>query len=241
MDDRSQWQKEKYSRFWINRVKQYGFDSYCKGLCKMIEDKQPQSVYELAIGTGWPFAINFFQKGIQVSGSDISEILIEDVNRHYPQIRTSVGSYEELIPGQEKFDIVYCFRSTWYFKDIFKALDNMLSMAKKGGSVMFDIMNKDSVFVKNFILKHRFLLPYTFVKNIFKKIANVLLGRNYLMQDLWNIHEIPVSALDIESYLNKQGITFKKYSINQIEEGKDAEFTNGGRFNSKIVYDCEVK
>lgn len=241
MENRSQWQREKYSRFWIDRVKQYGFDAYCKGLCEMVESKQPVSVYELAIGTGWPFAINFFQKGIQVSGSDISEILIEDINNHYPKIRTFAGSYEELNLGPEKFDVVYCFRSTWYFPDIFKALDGMFDIAKSGGSVLFDIMNKDSAFVKNFILKHRVLLPYTLAKNITKKIINKVFGKNYLMQHLWDIHEIPVSALAIEAYLNKRGITFKKYSINQIEGGIETKFVNTGWFNSKVVYDCEVK
>ena len=64
MNNRQKWQKELYSKYWINKVKKYGFDSYCKGLCKLIESKSPNSVYELAIGTGYPFAINFFQKGI---------------------------------------------------------------------------------------------------------------------------------------------------------------------------------
>ena len=146
MENRLRWQKEMYSRFWIYRVKQYGFDAYCKGLCEMVESKQPISVYELGIGTGWPFAINFFQKGIKVSGSDISEILIEEINNNCPAIRTYVGSYEELKLVSEKFDVVYCFRSTWYFQDIFKALDVMFEMTNRGGSVIFDIMNRDSSF-----------------------------------------------------------------------------------------------
>lgn len=241
MKNRLQWQKEKYSRFWIDRVKQYGFDAYCKGLCEMVESKKPVSVYEFAIGTGWPFAISFFQKGIQVSGSDISDILIKGINSHHPEIRTFLGSYEELNPGLEKFDVVYCFRSTWYFPNIFKALDFMFEMTKSGGSVIFDIMNKDSAFVKNSLLKHRLLLPYTLAKNIIKKIVNKLFGKNYLMQHLWDIHEIPVSALAIETYLNKRGIAFKKFSINQVEKGIQTVFINRGRFNSKIVYDCEVK
>jgi len=240
MEDRLKWQKEKYSRFWINRVKKYGFDAYCQGLCEMVESKKPGSVYELGIGTGWPFAINFFQKGIQVTGSDISDILINEINSNYPEIRTSVGSYEELNLGEEKFDVVYCFRSTWYFEDIFKALDVMFDMTKSGGSVIFDIMNKDAVFLKT-ILKHRLLLPYTFAKNITKKILNKLFSKNYLMQNLWDIHEIPVSALSIEVYLNKRGVTFKKFSINQIEKGIQEAFIDSGRFNSKVVYDCEVK
>ena len=85
------------------------------------------------------------------------------------------------------------------------------------------------------------MLPYTLAKNIIKKIVNKLFDKNYLMQNLWDIHEIPVSALSIEAYLNKRGITFKKFSINQIEKGIQEAFIDSGRFNSKAVYDCEVK
>jgi ubiquinone/menaquinone biosynthesis C-methylase UbiE len=241
MNNRLRWQKEKYSRFWLKRVEEYGFDSYCKGLCKIVEEKTPKSVYEIAIGTGWPFAINFIKKGIEVAGSDISKILIDDVNKHFPDIQTSVASYEELSLIKEKFDVVYCFRSTWYFSDIFKAIDSMFNLAVSGGCVIFDIMNEDSPFFKILIFKHRFLLPYTLFKNIVKKFANIFFGKSYLQQDLWNIHEIPVSAKKVDSYLKSKGIKFKKYSINQVENGLNGNFINNGRFNSKIIYDCQVK
>jgi hypothetical protein len=43
--------------------------------------------------------------------------------------------------------------------------------------------------------------------------------KNYLMQDLLDIHEIPVSPLEIEVCPNDSGIAFKKCLINQVEEG----------------------
>jgi len=240
MKDRLTWQKEKYSRFWINRVKYYGFDSYCKGLCMLVESKEPSSVFEVGIGTGFPFGINFFQKGIQVTGCDISDILIKEVNRNYPEIRAYVGSYEECNFGEEKYDVVYCFRSTWHFEDIFKALDVMFDMTKSGGSVVFDIMNKDSVFFKLTILKHRLLVPYTLAKNIIKIVVNNLLAKNYLLQNLWDIDEIPVSTFSIDAYLNKRGVAFKRYSINQIEKGHYDTSVKRVCFQSKVVYDCKA-
>jgi len=237
MNDINYWIKNKYSYYWIDRVKEYGFDEYCKGLCAVVENKHPKSVYEIGIGTGWPFAINFYNKGMKVSGSDISEILIKDLNTHFPEIRASIGSYDEIKCEIEKYDVVYCFRSTWYFSDIFKALDVMFNMSKNGGSVVFDIMNSDSLFNRMIILKHRFLLPYNFVKNIVKLALNLVLGKKYLLQDLWNIHEIPVSVFHVEEYLINRGIKFKIYSISELERGRSASIGNP-KASSKVLFDC---
>jgi ubiquinone/menaquinone biosynthesis C-methylase UbiE len=174
---------------------------------------------------------------MKVSGSDISEILIKDLNTHFPEIRTTIGSYDEIKCEIEKYDVVYCFRSTWYFSDIFKALDVMFNMSKNGGSVVFDIMNSDSLFNRMIILKHRFLLPYNFVKNIVKLALNLVLGKKYLMQDLWNIHEIPVSVYQVEKYLINRGIKFKIYSISELESGRSASIANP-KASSKVLFDC---
>jgi SAM-dependent methyltransferase len=237
--DRDNWQKRHYAKFWFYQVERYGFDAYCKGLFNLLLSKGPQSVYELAIGTGWPFAIGLFDKGVSVSGSDISELLTADINRKYPGISVKAESYEE-IKGNSgvKYDIVYCLRSTWYFPDLFKALDTMFSLAKDDGWVLFDIMNKDSDHIQNIVKRHRMLLPYTVAKNIFKLGMNKVLKRNYLVQDVWNIHEIPVSGKAVEGYLNERKISFKKYSINQITDGLESNFLNEGYQNSKIVFEC---
>jgi SAM-dependent methyltransferase len=239
MSNRQKWQKELYSKYWLNKVKKYGFDSYCKGLCKLIESKSPNSVYELAIGTGYPFAINFFKKGILVKGSDISEILIQELRNNCPDIQSQIISYEKIEP-EDPVDVVYCFRSTWYFPDILKALDVMFSLAKKGGCVFFDIMNKDNDYIKKIVIYHRFMIPFTLSKNIFKYTVNKLLGKNYLLQDLWNIQEIPVSEKLIIKYLNDKNISYRKYSINQVIDNTDSNFITLGEFNSKIVFECIV-
>ncbi len=114
----------------------------------------------------------------------------------------------------------------------------MFSLAKDDGWVLFDIMNKDSDHIQNIVKRHRMLLPYTVAKNIFKLAMNKVLKRNYLVQDIWNIHEIPVCVKAIESYLNERKISFKKYSINQITDGLESSFLNEGYYNSKIVFEC---
>lgn len=241
MKDRAAWQKKSYSHFWADQVVKYGFDDYCKGLCEMVEKKKPSSVYEMAIGTGWPFAITFYEKGIEVAGSDISELLIEELADRYPGIKANVASYENINPAEEqKYDVVYCFRSTWYFPNLIKALDTMFELAKKGGVVIFDIMNKDSDYIQNIIRVHKWSFALTICKNIIKKAANVLFGKTYLIQDPWNIHELPVSPKIIEQYLTSKNILFHKYSINQVTDGLEKAFVDHGKSNSKVIFECQV-
>ena len=96
MRNREKWQKKSYSFYWSEQVKKYGFDDYCKGLCDLIEIKSPQTVYDLGIGNGFPFAGYFFEKGICVSGCDISEILITSLKKNYSGINATVESYEDI-------------------------------------------------------------------------------------------------------------------------------------------------
>lgn len=239
MKDRAKWQKETYSKFWTNQVTKYGFDSYCKGLFEMIQKKKPSKVYELAIGTGWPFAINFQKQGVQVSGSDIAELLIEGIHSQYPEINANVASYEDLNSLETgQYDVVYCFRSTWYFPDVIKAIDAMLKLSKKPGWVIFDIMNKDSIYIQRLITFHRLSIPFTIFKNLSKLILNFFFKKNYIIQHLWKLPEIPVSPIIIENYLNSQSVLYKKYFINEIEgeAGSPSKIT----VDSKIVFECEI-
>lgn len=238
MKDRINWQKKEYPHFWEQQVVRYGFDDYCKGLFQLIEKKDPKSVYELAIGTGWPFAISFYEKGIKVSGSDISDHLIKKINEDFPGIASTCTSYEN-VRIDEKFDVVYCFRSTWYFPDVLKALELMLSLCKEGGYVVFDIMNADSDYIKRIVGRHRLFFPITIGKNIIKWLGNTFFKKKYLIQDPWNIHELPVSPLIIDNFLKSRGVVFRKYSINQIVD-MSQPFCCKGEPGSKVVYECQV-
>lgn len=239
MKDRAKWHKEAYSMFWVSQVEKYGFDPYCKGLCELIASKSPRRVYELAIGTGWPFALTLAERNIAVHGSDISELLVSRVRQRNPDIDARVSSYEDVeVPTDVQYDVVYCLRSTWYFPNLFAALDKMFALARPGGWVLFDIMNADSAYVRNIIRTHRLRLPYTIARNTAKKVANTLLGKEYLLQELWNIYELPVSARGVEEYLRDRGVAYRKFSINQLTDGLDAPFLERGDAAGKIVFEC---
>jgi len=75
------WKRDIYPKYWIRKSREYGFDHYCKGLVALIEDRQPESAFELAIGTGYPFAKKLLAAGIDVSGCDISQELITELSK----------------------------------------------------------------------------------------------------------------------------------------------------------------
>jgi ubiquinone/menaquinone biosynthesis C-methylase UbiE len=240
MKNRESWQKNKYAKFWVEQVNNYGFDEYCKGLIKLLLSKNPSNAYELAIGTGWPFATSLSERNISVSGSDISELLVEGIKSKYLVIDAVVQSYEDIRPNPEKkYDLVYCLRSTWHFPNIFKALDSMFMMVKNEGYVVFDIMNKDSDYIISMIRTHRLMFLFTVVRNLTKIVLNTFFRKSFLVQDIWNIHDIPVSPKDVEAYLVNKGVSFKKYSINQIRDNINNEFKDYGEFNSKLIYECQ--
>jgi len=240
MKNREEWQKTKYSKFWSNQVKKYGFDPYCQGLYNLILSNKPSSVYELAIGTGWPFAKNFFDLGISVSGSDISSLLVSEIKMTHPKINVTVSSYQDIIKEQNvDYDIIYCFRSSWYFPNILQAVEKMFMIVKPGGLVIFDIMNDDSKFIKYIKLKHRILIPITLLKNILKVTLNQLFKSNYLVQNIWCQDEIPVSLVTIENYLKNICSYYNKYSMNQIETNLNEEYNSDWKNDSKITFVCK--
>jgi SAM-dependent methyltransferase len=240
MKNREDWQKNKYSKFWSNQVKKYGFDNYCKGLLNLILSYNPSRVYELAIGTGWPFAKTISDLGISVSGSDISSVLVSEIESTHPEIIAEVKSYQNIREDKlGRFDIVYCFRSTWYFPNILQAIDKMFLLVKPGGMVIFDILNSDSKYIKYLIIRHRLMFPITIFKNLLKVILHYFNNKNYFIHNIWWIDEIPVSSSTIENYLQNKCDFFCKYSVNQIETNLKEEFSLKWKNDHKIIFVCK--
>lgn len=81
------WKRNIYPSFWLKKSKEYGVDSYCKGLIRLVEEMSPKNCFELGIGTGFPFAENFVAMDISVSGCDVAFPLLEEVKKNYPNVK----------------------------------------------------------------------------------------------------------------------------------------------------------
>jgi SAM-dependent methyltransferase len=232
------WKRDIYSKYCIRKSREYGLDHYCKGLINLIEERQPKSAFELAIGGGYPFAEKLLAVDIDVAGCDISPELIVQLRKSFPAINACVGGYEELdkvnAAINQKFDLVYCLRSTWYFTDISAAIDFMLYFVRPGGRVIFDIMNIDSEWNKAMVAKKNRFFLLTMGKNVIKFVANLITPGRYMIDILFGVRDIMYSPSEIEAILEDRGLAYETLSLEQIE----ARGGGGGSFSpdQKLVY-----
>ena len=113
---RKQYMKNVYSKTWSKARKEYGVEQYDKDLIQeLTKELKNGKILEVGIGDGFPYSNVLDQMGYEVYGIDISPILIERVKTQLPKINVSVGDSENLEFKDNFFDIVFCFRSTWYF------------------------------------------------------------------------------------------------------------------------------
>lgn len=217
-----------YCNFWKNQVKVYGKDNYTQFIINTILSKNPNNVFELAIGTGWPIASALSENGLNISGCDISPKLIKQVKHNYPNFKVYVCKDGKLKKEINKYDLVYCVRASWYFDNFISQIYKMTDMAKNNGTVIFDIMNEKSPSYFMYLLKF-YLSP--------KSIKNRLVN--------W-FYRVPISPVSkaydpykINKILKGKNIRFKIYSEDQITKGRGYK----GNFNPKsmkLIYVLEL-
>tara|TARA_B100000315_G_C14558985_1_gene579606 strand:- start:163 stop:924 length:762 start_codon:yes stop_codon:yes gene_type:complete len=142
--NRKDYMRNVYALYWHDTRIKYGFINYDRSLISEITKiKQDGKVLEVAIGDGEPYAKEMLSRGYDIYGIDIAPRLIKHVQESLPEIKASVGDAENLEFPDNTFDIAYCFRSTWFFPGLLKAIDEMIRVTKQKGGVIFDLQNKN--------------------------------------------------------------------------------------------------
>ncbi len=165
--NRFEYLRKVYSKKWITARDEYGTTEHEKFLISLVEQLFPKGYYlDIGIGTGEPFATTFINLGCSVEGVDIANNLTDICKSK--GIKVLTGNAEEgLAHPDNTFDLVYCFNTTWYFKDIEKVINEMIRVSRKW--VLFDIMDASNPVVKrnHFIgrIKHPFKPKYEFAVN----------------------------------------------------------------------------
>lgn len=201
-----------YSSFWHNQVKKYGYTQYEDFAIKKMLKNEPKTAFEVGIGTGWPMAVTIKEQNIQVSGCDISKSLIEEAKGNLKDAELYVGELLDL-NIEKKFDLVYCFRTSWYIKDFYQMLIKMSEMTNEGGLLLFDIFN---IFSLQYI-KH-------LLRRIYKRMiwcGGFILGRNNIKQPddyYFNIYKIKrlLKDFNVEVYRQHEVLNIKK-RLNQAK------------------------
>lgn len=207
---------EVYNKFWESQTRKYGYGDYEKNLVRLIARSRPKSVFEVGIGTGWPIGAALKEKGIRVCGCDLAESAVLSA-------RESLGSQDGIwagdvlsYEGEERFDVVYCVRASWYIPDYYATLKKMISMTKPRGYIVFDIMD-------NFSLYCMRLNAYKLVDKYFR-----LWG--WERDGVYGQHFI--NPVRMKLFLRKNGLRYRCWGEREITKSRDVWNT------PKIVFLC---
>lgn len=143
---------ERYDKFWERQTKKYGISKYEKYLIHRIIKRNPEVVFEVGIGNGWPIGTALHAKGITVHGCDVSPRLVASARKNL-ECKDGIyaGELKDCLLNRE-YPMVYCVRTSWYIVDFEDVLRHMISLTESGGSLIFDIMEFESLYhLKYFI------------------------------------------------------------------------------------------
>jgi len=228
--------KNVYSKHWLSARDKIGFTTYDKNICKLILDKIAvrSKILEVDIGTGYPDADFLYRKGFDVSGVEISEVLVETARKNFPNINTLVGDAEDIPFPNDSFDFTYCLSATCYFPNLIKAIDEMLRVTNEKGAVLFDIFNRDNAEVELAYHK-RLSLAYGWRKYLryLKNIAKIILRKgipnwNFMPVEVPTYPKVIIDFLELKSSkvllfgrkISKQSEMLIEIELNQKEYEK---------------------
>ena len=215
-----------YSKFWTETSKKYGMEDGVDSIIEILLELHGKSAFEVGIGTGWPIADSLLKSGVKVSGCDISERLIAETQKTYPNMELYAGTIWEAGGGINKktsaqYDIVYCIRSSWYMKDFLRVIEKMLQMTRSNGYVVFNIINGKNQENKKALARNRFQR----IKGRIEGALKVLLfNRDYFA----SCPAFYYTQSEIERVLRILNVKWKVLSTNQLGDNV-AEFDEKGQ------------
>lgn len=213
--DEIQYYKNVYSKFWADQTKKYGYGKYEQNLVRLISQSKPQRVFEVGIGTGWPIGAALKEKGIEVDGCDVAE-------RSVAQAQKELENEEGIWTGDVLeyadsclYDVTYCVRASWYIPDFYRIIRKMISMTKKGGYIIFDVMDKKNPYWSQF----RF--------NIREKYYRFL---GIEVEQRYGMHLISIGRM--KRFLKREKLAYQYWEEWKIMESRDQKNM------PKVVFCC---
>ena len=224
-EKRREYMRNIYSKNWSRKRKEYGVGQYDKDLIHELSKKiKNGKILDVGIGDGFPYSNVLDEMGYEVYGIDISPTHVDMVKESLPKINVEVGDSEDLEFTDNFFDVVFCFRSTWYFPDVIKSISEMLRVVKNDGLIMFDIQNSiHHIHQKKVKRNNRRQKTHPFINIVEKYIKNtikILIRPIVFHSTEWsfqnyNFIETPTDPNDVITYLQgREDIGYKLYGVN---------------------------
>lgn len=215
--DETQYYKNVYSKFWLEQTKKYGYSPYEQNLVRLIAKSSPQKVFEVGIGTGWPIGAALKEKGIEIDGCDIAENSVAIAKAELDNERGIwAGDIFDYKGDNETYDVVYCVRASWYIPNFYSTVKKMISMTKMGGHIVFDVMDKNSLYCRKLRLSDAKLKYYKF------------LGID--VDESYGHHFVSIPGMKL--FLEKNGLTYQYCSERELTHNEDFQNT------PKVVFYC---
>lgn len=212
-----QYYKNIYSKFWMEQTKKYGYGLYEQNIVRLIAQSSPQNVFEVGIGTGWPIGAALKEKGIEIDGCDIAENAIAIAKEELDNERGIwAGDVFEYKGDNEIYDVVYCVRASWYIPRFYSVVKKMISMTKTGGYIVFDVMDKNSLYCRKLRLSDAKLKYYKFLGID----VDVPYGHHF------------VSVMRMKMFLKKNRLSYRYWSERELTHNEDILNT------PKMVFCC---
>lgn len=212
-----QYYKTVYSKYWKDQTKKYGYAPYEQNLVRLIMQSAPKRVFEVGIGTGWPIGTALKEKGVAVDGCDIAESsvsLAQEELGNEEGIWT--GTVMEYSGENEIYDVVYCVRASWYISNFYCTVKKMASMTKPGGYIIFDVMDKNSLYCRRFKLAD--------MKQKYYKFLGIEI------EETFGHHFISIAGMKL--FLRTSGLHYQCWSEREITHSEDTQNT------PKVVFCC---
>ena len=178
-------------------------------LSKVLRNKGKIKVLDVACGTGRMLPVVFnANKNINYYGLDSSKEMTahlkEKANKMKVKVNLEIGDATKTPFKDNEFDVVFSYHLLWHLpKDVQeKVLKEMLRVTKKGGVIVFDVLNKNFLWEK---IKTLFGMKK--LKGIHKmtiKEAREILGnRKVKVEKLFDIHVDNNFVYGIINVINK--------------------------------------
>lgn len=142
--------KTTYASQWLNAADEriasgyYEKDHY-RDTLETLKNAPGNRVLECGIGTGEFFALELAKSGKSVYGIDFSDELLKDCAYRFGReglaARLGMADVHALPFKEASFDIVFAIGVTPFMKDLALGVEEMVRVTKKGGIVVFDLMN----------------------------------------------------------------------------------------------------
>lgn len=216
MGSESEYFNKIYDKFWAVQTRKYGYAPYERNLVRLIAGSNPEKVFEVGIGTGWPIGTALKEKGIIVDGCDLAEHSVMVARKELENEKGiwvgDVMSYT----GTEKWDTVYCVRASWYIPDFYSTLLKMISMTKSGGYLVFDVMDENSLCCMK--------IRWSALKEKYYRFLGINVSEAY------GRHFINISAM--KRFLKKNGLDYQVWNEREVTGNRDRVST------PKVVFMC---